>query len=161
MDEFTSPRVLSLLVGEDRPDLNPPTLSIQSIQKTIGAKRAKSHMSYVNRAGDLLDYLYGNHPRPDLILLDLDFDNKAGLQLIQQIKIDPLLRTIPLIALTHSPDMSGAASNNAYACGASCCILKPEASSEITQMFADLEHYWLEVVKLPNERNSNGRVYGA
>jgi CheY-like chemotaxis protein len=54
-----------------------------------------------------LDYLYrrgqfANAPRPDLILLDLNLPKYDGRQLLEKIKSDDELSTIPVVVLTTS-----------------------------------------------------------
>jgi CheY-like chemotaxis protein len=46
--------------------------------------------------------IYGNTPRPDLILLDLDLPRKGGWDVLLEIKEDMSLRKIPIIILTGS-----------------------------------------------------------
>jgi len=151
MKEETSPRSLAILVAEDNHQTG------ISIQSAVASERAKCLLCYVKSSGELLDYLHKNNrfsgenskPLPDLILLDLDFE-KLGQATLHHLKADPHLRAIPLIALIDPLDKKGA--DEAYECGASSCIVKPATPDGVGQMLADLEHYWLNVVKLPNKR---------
>ena len=43
-------------------------------------------------------------PRPDLILLDLNLPRKDGREVLAELKLDPDLRTIPVVVLTTSKD---------------------------------------------------------
>jgi two-component system response regulator len=54
-----------------------------------------------------LDFLYrrgayDKAPRPDLILLDLDLPRKNGREVLEEIKQDTQLKTIPAVILTTS-----------------------------------------------------------
>jgi CheY-like chemotaxis protein len=54
-------------------------------------------MAFLNREGE-----YANVPRPDLILLDLNLLRKDGRQVLEEIKVNPALMTIPIVILTTS-----------------------------------------------------------
>jgi chemotaxis family two-component system response regulator Rcp1 len=45
---------------------------------------------------------HANAPRPDLILLDLNLPKKGGRELLEEIKLDPSLKSIPVVILTTS-----------------------------------------------------------
>src|ERR1700689_481515 len=56
---------------------------------------------------DALDYLFKRGPyakavKPDLILLDLNLPKKDGRDVLETIKTDPNLKSIPVIVLTTS-----------------------------------------------------------
>src|SRR6204780_4576512 len=54
-------------------------------------------MDFLNREGE-----YADVPRPDLILLDLNLPKKDGRQVLEEIKENLLLKTIPVVVLTTS-----------------------------------------------------------
>jgi chemotaxis family two-component system response regulator Rcp1 len=60
---------------------------------TDGAKA----MAFLKREDE-----YANAPRPDLILLDLNLPKKDGREVLEEIKQDPTLKTIPVVVLTTS-----------------------------------------------------------
>ena len=43
---------------------------------------------------------YRYETRPDIVILDLNLPEKHGLEIIEEIKADSLLRTIPIVVLT-------------------------------------------------------------
>ena len=49
---------------------------------------------------DALEFLRGGARRPDFILLDCNMPGKDGLSVLQDIKTDPTLRTIPVLMLS-------------------------------------------------------------
>ena len=60
---------------------------------------------------DALDYLYrrgryagtGMPPRPGIILLDLNLPGTDGREVLETVKMDPVLRRIPVVILTGVP----------------------------------------------------------
>ena len=56
-------------------------------------------MKFLRGQGD-----HANAPCPDLILLDLNLPRKNGREVLQEIKSDPYLKTIPVVILTSSTE---------------------------------------------------------
>src|SRR5690349_13942182 len=68
--------------------------------------------------------------RPDLILLDLNLPKKDGRQVLEEIKADVSLRSIPVVVLTTSHAEQDILT--AYSLHANCYIQKP----------VDLDQFW-------------------
>lgn len=104
---------------------------------------------------ELLDYLkrqnqYTNPetaPRPALILLDLNMPKMDGREALMHIKLDPTLKTIPVVALTTSKAEQDVLKT--YSLGVNSFITKPVAFKEFVTVADTLGHYWLEIVQLP------------
>lgn len=90
---------------------------------------------------------YGDAPRPDLILLDLNLPQKDGHEVLAEIKSDEKLKHIPVIVLTVSQAESDIL--NAYALNANCYIIKPVDYEDFINVVRAIEDFWLTVVKLP------------
>ena len=87
--------------------------------------------------------------RPDVVLLDLNLPKKDGREVLQEIKGDPALRTIPVVILTSSEaerDIAGA-----YALQANCYITKPVDLDQFITVVRSIEDFWFSIVKLPPE----------
>lgn len=92
---------------------------------------------------------YSNAPRPDLILLDLNLPRRHGREVLQEIKGDPALKTIPVVVLTvsgHDEDIE-----RAYGLHANCYVRKPVRFEEFTRVIRSIEHFWFAVVTLPED----------
>lgn len=88
-----------LLVAEDDPD------DQMLIQDAIAALRIYVDVRFVEDGTQLLAYLHsdaGEHPSPDLILLDLNMPGKDGRIALQEMKADPQLAGLPVVVLTTS-----------------------------------------------------------
>jgi chemotaxis family two-component system response regulator Rcp1 len=93
---------------------------------------------------------YANHPRPDLILLDLNLPRKNGREVLAELKSDPDLATIPVIVLTTSvadEDILGS-----YRLHANCYLSKPVDLAQFMALMQSIEDFWLQAVKLPPRR---------
>ncbi len=62
-------------------------------------------------------------PRPTLILLDLNLPRKSGREVLSEIKLDPALRSIPVVILTTSSAEDDI--RRSYDLHANCYIVKP------------------------------------
>jgi chemotaxis family two-component system response regulator Rcp1 len=92
---------------------------------------------------------YGNAPRPDLILLDLNLPKKDGREVLAEIKASPVLGTIPVVILTTSA--SEADILRSYRLHANCYIAKPVDLEGFLKVVKSIDNFWLSVVKLPRE----------
>ena len=104
---------------------------------------------------ELLDYLKhrGNfadaaaHPRPGLILLDLNMPRLDGREALREIKSDPELRQIPVVVLTTSKAEEDI--YRSYDLGVNSFITKPVTFDGLVGVMKTLGRYWIEIVELP------------
>jgi len=101
-------------------------------------------MALLNREGE-----YANVPRPDLILLDLNLPRKDGRQVLEEIKANPALMTIPIVILTTSASEEDVL--RSYRLHANCYISKPVDLDGFLKVIKSIDNFWLSIVKLPHE----------
>jgi CheY-like chemotaxis protein len=99
-----------------------------------------------------LDFLYrrGPHeqaPRPDFVLLDLNLPKINGQAVLQQVKADPAVSTIPMIVFSTSSaldDISACylARGNAY-------ITKPSNYDDFLAVVREINRFWRKTASLP------------
>jgi CheY-like chemotaxis protein len=70
-----------------------------------------------------------------------------GLQLLQKIKADEKLKTVPVIILTTSSSLSDI--QKAYEGYANCYITKPVDVNDFLNVVLSIENFWLSIVQLP------------
>ena len=115
-----STRPVLILMADDDPE------DCLLTKKTLQKARLANELRFVQDGRELLDYLGwsgkfadpASSPRPDLILLDLNMPNMAGLDSLWEINLRPALRKIPIVILTASEDsldISGSYNLGAYA----------------------------------------------
>lgn len=93
------------------------------------------------------DELHAQSPRPDLILLDLNLPGRNGHEVLEQIRADAQLSSIPVVILSTS----GAERDvrKAYALGASSYVSKPMDVEAFTAAIHSIEDFWFGTAKLP------------
>ncbi len=87
------------------------------------------------------------HPRPSLILMDLNMPRMGGEETLAEIKADEDLMMIPVIILTTSARQDDIV--NSYRLHANSYITKPSTPGEFTDFIKTLEHFWFQIVRLP------------
>jgi two-component system, chemotaxis family, response regulator Rcp1 len=113
------------------------------INMHVASDGAKA-MAFLKREGE-----YATAPRPDLILLDLNLPRKDGREVLEEIKEDPILKTIPVVVLTTSS--SEADVLRSYQLHANCYITKPVGLEGFLTVVKSIDSFWLSVVRLPRE----------
>jgi len=101
-----------------------------------------------------LDYLFhrGQYadeslaPRPGLVLLDVKLPKHDGFDVLQQIKTDPALKTIPVIMLTTTGNEEDIARGADL--GANDYIVKPVQFSHFISKVQGLGKYWAVISDL-------------
>lgn len=94
-------------------------------------------------------------PRPCLILLDLNLAGLDGRQVLERIKADASLRSIPVIVLSTSDNPRDVQS--CYQGGVSAYLLKPVDLERFEAMVRHFKDFWLEFVVPPPEQPREGR----
>ncbi len=90
--------------------------------------------------------------RPDLILLDLDLARLKGDQVLEFIKGDESLRTIPVIIFsTHDTAES---KNLAYELHANSYVVKPMDMETFMAKVQSIAEYWCNTSEVPIARAS-------
>lgn len=90
---------------------------------------------------------YSNVPKPDIILLDLNLPRKDGREVLEEVKSDEGLKSIPVIILTTSCAEEDLI--RTYRNYANCYITKPVDFNELLNVITAIEDFWLKIVKLP------------
>jgi len=85
--------------------------------------------------------------RPDLVLLDLYLPRVSGLEVLEAIKTDPVLREIPVLVLTTSRSDEDA--QRAYQLHANAFISKPTSLGELMKLTRSVADFWLRHARLP------------
>lgn len=89
--------------------------------------------------------------RPGLIILDLNLPRKSGREVLEELKADPDLRSIPVVVLTTSRSEEDVA--RTYGLHANCYIAKPVDFATFVDVVRSINDFWLRVVTLPHARS--------
>lgn len=103
---------------------------------------------------EALDFLfqrneYEDAPIPDLVLLDLNLPRTDGEEVLEELKEDPELRSIPVIVLTSSRAEEDVV--RSYELHANAYLTKPVDPDEFIETIRAFETFWFSVVRLPPE----------
>jgi two-component system response regulator len=98
-------------------------------------------VAWVPDGGEALDFLYrrGKHAAtwtPDLILLNVRLPKVTGLEVLKQVKVDPRLRSIPVVIWTVSTSQETV--EEAYGLGAAIYLSKPYPLRELERQLLAL-----------------------
>jgi CheY-like chemotaxis protein len=102
-------------------------------------------LNYLSGSGDFADR--GRYPLPSLILLDLKLPRKSGLEILQWLRQQPVLKHIPVIVLTSSKESSDV--SRAYDLGANSYLVKPVGFEGLLELVKSIGMYWMILNKTP------------
>jgi len=150
---MTEANPVHILIADDDPD------DCLLIREAFNECRVANPLHFVHNGEELMDYLKRRppytddkeHPLPGLILLDLNMPLKDGREALMEIKAGKQLRAIPVVILTTSSAEEDIV--HSYQAGGSSYITKPASFSGLLKVVKALSNYWLEIVRLPVDRN--------
>ncbi len=138
--------IIEILMVEDDPgdaDLTQELLEEAKVMVNVNVVNdGVKAMAYLRQEGN-----YTNAKRPDLVLLDLNLPRKDGREVLQEIKNDPTLRTIPVVVLTTSDADEDILKS--YHLGANSYVTKPVGLVQFAKIVKSIEAFWFTVVKFP------------
>ncbi|PCR89700.1 response regulator [Natrinema ejinorense] len=135
-----------ILLVEDNPG------DVRLTEEAFKQGRIENDMYVVSDGNEALDFLtqrgeYADMPQPDLVLLDLNLPGKDGEEVLEELKADPALRSIPIIILTSSQAEEDIATS--YELHANAYLTKPVDPDEFIETVRAFEKFWFSVVRLP------------
>ena len=150
MVEFGKRRMI-LMADDDAEDC-------QLVRDALREAGQPHDLRFVRDGEELFDYLRhrgqyehaNGAPLPDLILLDFNMPRKDGREALREIKADPQLRRIPVVALTTSTAEDDIAFS--YDIGVNSFITKPTTFRQWVRIIRILSKYWFEIVELPPDK---------
>ena len=108
----------------------------------------------VRDGAEALDYLFcrdafaGREPgNPALILLDIKMPKVDGLEVLRQIRGNPLLKMIPVVMLTSSKEQRDIIEG--YHLGVNAYVVKPVDFAQFTEAVRQLGLFWLMLNEPP------------
>ena len=136
----------TLLVVEDNDD------DFLFTERAFKKSRFANPLVRTRNGEEALDYLYqrgqfADAPRPAMMLLDLNMPGINGYIVLEKIKSDPSLRSIPVVVLTTSDDPRDI--EKCYDIGANSYVHKPVDLPGFIEAIARLKDYWFEISLLP------------
>lgn len=138
-----------ILLVEDSPD------DTAFFVHTLGKSGVGARLHVVGDGAEALDFIrqtgrYVSSPAAvflRLIVLDLKLPKLDGLQVLEAVKTDKCIRTIPVVVLSSSLEARDLAES--YRLGANSYILKPMDFDQYGECVRALLRYWLDYNRTP------------
>lgn len=142
-----------LLVEDDSND-------ILLVQRAFRRANMINPIRIVKDGEEAIGYLSGNdkycdrteYPLPSLILLDLKLPRRSGLEVLEWMRQQPVLKRIPVVVLTSSKESQDV--DRAYDLGVNSYLLKPVRFDDLARMVTALDAYWLRLNQYPSVRSA-------
>ena len=140
-------RPVNILLVEDNPG------DVRLTQEAFKEGNLSVNLEVVMDGVEAINYLkrrgqYAEKPTPDLVLLDLNLPKRDGREVLEEIKLDPDLRRMPVVVLTTSnAEQDIQKSYNLYV---NCYINKPVDFDKFFDIIQRIEEFWLKTAVLPS-----------
>src|SRR5262249_19820144 len=131
---------VEILLVEDNPG------DVELVLEALAEGGIRHNVNVVGDGVEALAYLRGEGEHagallPDFILLDLKLPKKGGLEVLAEMKSDPLLRRIPVIVLSSSDAPDDLL--RAYDLQVSCYVTKPSDLDEFERVMRTIRDFTL------------------
>ena len=141
---------IEILMVEDNPG------DIELTREALASGKFRNNLHVVDDGEKALDFLYqrgeyASVPRPDLVLLDLNLPKLNGREVLADVKSNRELAAIPVIVLSSSEDARDI--QVTYELNANSFVTKPVRIEDFLRVAQAIEHFWIEIVKLPSGKN--------
>jgi CheY-like chemotaxis protein len=138
-----------ILLVEDNPN------DVELILAALGENRPIPEVFVANDGKEALDYLYrpGAHElrpegNPRVVLLDLKLPKIDGLEVLERIKTDPCMKTIPVVMLTSSREERDLLKS--YDLGTNAYVVKPMSYDGFIEALREVGLFWGSLNQLPS-----------
>jgi CheY-like chemotaxis protein len=130
-----------ILLVEDNPkDLELTLVALEKTQlanEVVVVRDGAEALDYMFRRGAYESRSQGN---PAVILLDLKLPKVDGLQVLEQIKADAAMSSVPVVMLTSSREEQDLV--RSYKLGVNAYVVKPVGFREFIEAISDLGVFW-------------------
>lgn len=139
-------KLIEILLVEDNKDDVDLTLEALHDSKVL------NRISVARDGVEAMDFLYkrgkfADAPTPDLIFLDLNMPRKSGREVLEEVKRDPELKSIPVIVLTTSSAEEDI--YRSYNLQASAYVVKPVDFTRFVNVVKAIDTFWFNVATYP------------
>jgi two-component system response regulator len=136
-----------VLVAEDNEDHRFLTMralrDVKGVTTAVeGVRNGEEVLAYVHRQGE-----YADKALPHVIFLDLRMPKLNGLEVLEQLKNDPVLSCIPVVVLTSSDRVEDV--DAAYRLGTNSYVTKRGLGKDLGKGLREVADYWMSMSVLP------------
>jgi CheY-like chemotaxis protein len=141
-----SGKVIDVLLVEDDPG------DVLMTREAFDDNKVANRLQVVSDGVSALAFLRkeGEHadaPTPDLVLLDLNLPRMDGREVLEAMKSDDALRSIPVVVLTTSEAEEDVV--RSYSLHANAYVTKPVDFDRFIEVVRQIDEFFVEVVRLP------------
>ena len=115
-------------------------IEVMKLNRTISSLNLNHNITEANNGEDALKILESKDKLPDIILLDLNMPKINGLEFLETLKADDVLRYIPTIILTTSSNKKDLL--ECYKLGIAGYVLKPLTYEDYVLKIGKILNYW-------------------
>lgn len=129
-----------LLVEDDKRDLELTLIALERSQlanDVVIVRDGAEALDYLRREGEYTGRDEGN---PAVVLLDLKLPKVTGLEVLEAVRGDSALSSIPIVMLTSSQEEADVVKS--YQLGVNAYVVKPVAFDHFVSAIADLGIFW-------------------
>ena len=142
-------RLPVLLLVEDNPR------DVRLVREALAEREFKCELQTASDGEQALRMLrregpYAGLAVPDLVLLDINLPIVNGIEVLEAVKQDAQLRTIPVLILSTSSADTDVL--RCYGLHANSYLVKPADFDEFTRMIGQVQAYWFETALPPPRR---------
>lgn len=146
MTQFEGERPIEVLLVEDDPG------DVMMTREAFQDYKLHNQLHVVSDGAEAMAFLrqegeYAGRPRPDLVLLDLNLPRMDGRQVLEAIKSDPELASIPVVVLTTSENEDDVL--RSYSLHANAYVTKPVDFARFIEVIRQIDDFFVTVVRLP------------
>jgi CheY-like chemotaxis protein len=143
---FEAEREVQVLLVEDDPG------DVLMTREAFEDYKLKNELHVVTDGEQAMQFLrqqgeYADKPRPDLVLLDLNLPRMDGREVLEAIKSDPELASIPVVVLTTSEAEDDVL--RSYTLHANAYVTKPVDFERFINVVRQIDDFFVTVVRLP------------
>lgn len=139
------PGTKRILLVEDNPDLL--ELTLLALEKCD----SQANIVVARDGAEALDYLWGKgsycgrdtHEQPAFVMLDMKLPKLSGLEVLRNVRSNPLTALVPVVMLTSSNEPSDMTA--CYQSGANGFVCKSIEFRKYREKLNRLQDYWLNV----------------
>ena len=136
-----------LMVEDDPKDVELTLTALEEYNlanEVIVTRDGEQALDYLHCRGEYKTRSSGN---PAVMLLDLKLPKVDGLEVLKQIKADPVLKMIPVVVLTSSKEEKDMVAS--YKLGVNAYVVKPVDFHEFVNAIKELGVFWAVINEPP------------
>lgn len=138
----------TILLTEDNPnDVELTLMSLKEYKNEISVDVVSDGveaLEYLRYKGRFKDRISGS---PVLVLLDIKMPRMDGIEVLREIRNDPVLKLIPIVMLTSSKEDKDLL--QAYSLGVNAYVVKPVDFNHFNVLIKQLGFFWAILNELP------------